>query len=67
MKDQFTEMNLKQKLAIKIQKMNTRYFLESNFMIFNRLFNLVYSNQDNNAKRFKARRYYLQKKYYEKL
>ena len=31
-----------------------RYFLESKFVRFNRLFVLVYSNQDNNAKRFKT-------------
>ena len=39
-----------------------RYFLESNFRIkVNRLFVLVYSNQDDNSKRFKAKRYYLPK------
>ena len=35
-----------------------RYFLESNFFGVNRLFILVYSNQ-NDAKRFKAKSYYL--------
>ena len=38
-----------------------RYFLEWNFVGFNRLFVLVHSNQDENAKRFKAKRYYLPK------
>ena len=38
-----------------------RYFLESNFVGVNRLFVLVYSNQDDNAKRFKTRRYYIPK------
>ena len=38
-----------------------RYFLEWNFVGVNRLFVLVYSNQDNNAKRFKTRRCYLPK------
>ena len=38
-----------------------RYFLESNIVGANRLFVLVYTNQDDNAKRFKTRRYYLQK------
>ena len=38
-----------------------RYFLESNFVGVNRLFVLVYSYQDGNAKRFKAKRYYLSK------
>ena len=38
-----------------------RYFLESNFVGVDRLFVLVYSNQDVNAKRFKTRRYYLPK------
>ena len=35
------------------------YFLKSNFVGTNRLFVLVYSNQDDNCKRFKTRRYYL--------
>ena len=34
-----------------------RYFLESNFVGVNRLFVLVYSNQDGNSKRFKTQRY----------
>ena len=34
-----------------------RYFLESNFVGVNRLFVLVYSNHDNNAKRFKGKIY----------
>ena len=38
-----------------------RYFLESNFVVVNILFVLVYSHQDNNSKRFKTRRYYLPK------
>ena len=38
-----------------------RYFLESNFVGVNRLFVLVYTNHDNNAKRFNARKYYLRK------
>ena len=33
------------------------YFLESNFVGVNRLFFLVYSNHDNNAKRFKGKIY----------
>ena len=37
-----------------------RYSLKSNFGV-NRLFVLVYSNQDNNFKKFKTRRYYLPK------
>ena len=36
-----------------------RYFLESNFVGVNRLFILVYSNQDDNSKRSKMQRYYL--------
>ena len=35
-----------------------RYFFESNFVGVNRLFVLVYSNQNASAKRFKAKRYY---------
>ena len=38
-----------------------RYFLKSNFGGVNRLFVLVYSNEDNNSKRYIARRYYLPK------
>ena len=38
-----------------------RYILESNFAGVNRLFVLVYSNKDDNTKKFKAKRYYLPK------
>ena len=38
-----------------------KYFLETNFIGENRLFNLVYTNQDENSERFKAKRYYLPK------
>ena len=38
-----------------------RCFLEYNFVGINRLFVLVYLNQDSDPKRFKARRYYLPK------
>ena len=38
-----------------------RYFLESNFVRVNRLFVLVYSNQDNTSKRYVAKRYFLRK------
>ena len=44
-----------------------RYFRESSFVGVNRLFVLVYSNQDAASKRFKNQRYYLPKgiiKYY---
>ena len=53
-------MNLKQKVN-KNTTTEYTYFLESNFVGVNRLFLLVYSNQDNNSKRFKTRRYYLPK------
>ena len=50
---------------IKSKNINTtnkcRHFVESNFVGVNRLFVLVYSDQDNNCKRFKAKRYYLPK------
>ena len=39
-----------------------RYFLESNFVRVNRLFVLVYTNEDATSKRFKAKRYYLRKR-----
>ena len=38
-----------------------RYFLDSNFAEINRLFVLVYTNDDGNAKRFGAQKYYLPK------
>ena len=38
-----------------------RYFPKSNFVGVNRLFGLVYSNQDDNGKRYKPQRYYLPK------
>ena len=38
-----------------------RFFLESNFVGVNRLFVLVYSDQDAASRRFKAERYYLPK------
>ena len=38
-----------------------RCFLKSDFVGINRLFVLVYTNGDDNAKRFKAKRYYLPK------
>ena len=38
-----------------------RYFLELHFVGVNKLFVLVYSNQDNNSKRDKRKRHYLPK------
>ena len=38
-----------------------RYFLESNFAVVDRLFVLVYLNEDIDLKRYKAKRYYLPK------
>ena len=52
-------MNIKQKVIIKKSTNNFRYFLESNVIGVNRLFVLVYTNQDAASKRFKAKRYYL--------
>ena len=37
------------------------YFLKSNLVGISRLFVLVYSNQDANSKRFKAKRFYFRK------
>ena len=51
-------MNIKHKVRIKIQQRN---FVGSNFVGVNKLFVLVYTNQDANAKRFNARKYYLSK------
>ena len=38
-----------------------RYLLESDFVAVNRLFVVVYSNEDDASNRFKAKRYYLPK------
>ena len=38
-----------------------RYFLELNFVGVNRLFVLVYSNQNDGVKRFNRKKYYLSK------
>ena len=55
-------MNIKQEARIRIQQMNEKkYSLKSNFFWSNRLFVLVYSNQDDNSKRFKTGIYYLRK------
>ena len=54
LKDQFIGMNIKQKLRTKITTNEYRYFLKSNFVGFNTLFVLVYSNQDVRYKRFKT-------------
>ena len=42
-------------------KNECRYFLESNFVGINRFFVLVYSDQDENSKSYKAKIYYLWK------
>ena len=47
------------KTKIEKKNMTNRYFLESNFV--KKLFVWVYINQDNNSKRYKAKRYYLPK------
>ena len=49
-------MNIKQRVIIKIRQINIDNF--SNQIL---LFILVYSNQDDNAKRFKTQTYYVPK------
>ena len=61
LKDQLTGMNIKQKVIIKIQQTNLDFFLNRIFFGVNRLFVLVYRNQDAASKIFKAIRYYLLK------
>ena len=61
MKDQFIGMNIKTKRENKNTTNDIYNFLESNFVGVNRLFVLVYSNQDADFKRFKAKRYFLPK------
>ena len=53
-------MNIRQKVN-KNTANEYRYFLESNFVRVNKLFVLLYTNQDANTKRFNARKYYLPK------
>ena len=54
-------MNIKEEVRIKKQRNEYRCFLEPKFLGVNRLFALIYSNQDGNAERYKARKYYLPK------
>ena len=51
----------KTKIEMKNTTSEYRYFFESNFLGVNRIFVLFYSNVDDNAKRYKARRYHLSK------
>ena len=48
-------------MIIKFTTNEFRYFLKSNFVGVNRLFVLVYLNQDDDSVRFKTLRYYLPK------
>ena len=45
-------MNMKQKVTIKIQQKGLDFFLELNLVGVNRLFVLVYTNQDDSSKGF---------------
>ena len=61
-------MNIEQKVRIKMQQINIDIFsnqisLESIVLVLA----LVYTNQDDNAKRFKTRRYYLPKSIIKKI
>ena len=53
--------NYKTKSENKSTTNEYKYFLESNFVGVNRLFVSVYSDQNNDSKRFQIRRYYLPK------
>ena len=55
------EQILKKQVDIKIEQMNIDTFWNQFFFGVNRLFVLVYTNQDNASKRFKTGRYYLPK------
>ena len=61
LKSHFIAMNIKQKSKNKNTTNEYRYFLKSNFVGVNRLFVLVYSNQEANFKKFKTGRDYLPK------
>ena len=54
-------MNIKQKSENKNRTNERTCFVKPNFDGVNRLFIIVYSNQDAHPKRFKAKRYYLPK------
>ena len=54
-------MNIKQEVRTKIHQMNIDAFFKTNFVGFNSCFVLIYSNQGENAKRFKFQRYDLPK------
>ena len=54
------QTNIKQKKNINTTN-EFRYFIKSNFVGVNRLYALVYKDEGDNAKRFKARKYYLPK------
>ena len=61
LKNQCIGINIKQKRKENTTNEST-YFIELNFVLVNRFFALIYSNQDSNSKRFKARGYYLPKR-----
>ena len=60
MKDQCIEMNIKQKVRVTIQQMRI-YFLELHFVGVYSLIVLVYSNRNNDAKKYNDKKYYLPK------
>ena len=66
MKDQCIGANLG-----KSENKNTtdeyRYFLESNFVYLNILFVLIYSNEDDNAKKVYSKKVLFMKMYYQEL
>ena len=62
MKDQCIEMNIKQKVRVTIQQMRIYiYFLELHFVGVYSLIVLVYSNRNNDAKKYNDKKYYLPK------
>ena len=52
-------MNIKQKVKMKIQQISINIFSNQILLELNRLFVLVYSNEDVDSKRFKAKSCYL--------
>ena len=61
MKDQCIGMNIKQKVRIKIRQINIDIFLNRTLSVLTDCFVLIYSNSDDNAKRFKSQRNHLPK------
>ena len=57
LEDQFIGINIKQKVIITMQQVNLNFFLNQ-ILLESMAYFLVWTNQDDASKRFKAKRYY---------